>query len=231
MPPHPSPPSLSPPHRSHPILLLALLLATAEPRAANAAPVRAALQEAGAALDRIDQCLVANPSVAGRYQPLFARYRQLTTEAESLFGIAYESKEARALGCSPAALLRYSHDADRSIARADARLAHTRPRQPGLWIGTMRVCRALVVDVTVGPSEFEPHDRPVVTLKFVPAAREQLARLTAARVGQPLAVRIDGRLITAPVVNEPILGGQIQLSGGADGDEWETIRSAALRPC
>lgn len=38
--------------------------------------------------------------------------------------------------------------------------------------------------------------------------------LTAANVGKPLAIVLDGKVLSAPVINEPITGGQAQLSGG-----------------
>lgn len=54
---------------------------------------------------------------------------------------------------------------------------------------------------------------PVVELTLTPAGRDRLARATTDNVGRTLAVLVDGALITAPIIREPILGGRVQISG------------------
>jgi preprotein translocase subunit SecD len=54
---------------------------------------------------------------------------------------------------------------------------------------------------------------PIVTFRFSAAGAEKFASFTRNNVGRPFAVVIDGRVITAPVIREPILGGTGQING------------------
>lgn len=56
--------------------------------------------------------------------------------------------------------------------------------------------------------------QPMVMVSFDEAGAREFAMLTAANVGKPLAIVLDGKVLSAPVINEPITGGQAQLSGG-----------------
>jgi preprotein translocase subunit SecD len=55
---------------------------------------------------------------------------------------------------------------------------------------------------------------PVVTFRFNAVGTRQFARLTGEKVGAPFAVVLDGVVLSAPVIREPILGGSGQISGG-----------------
>jgi preprotein translocase subunit SecD len=54
---------------------------------------------------------------------------------------------------------------------------------------------------------------PVVELTLTPEGRDRLAKVTTDNVGQMMAVTVNGALVTAPIIREPILGGQLQISG------------------
>ena len=53
----------------------------------------------------------------------------------------------------------------------------------------------------------------VVTITFDNQGGEQFARLTKENVGKPFAIILDGKVLSAPNINEPILGGSAQISG------------------
>lgn len=61
-----------------------------------------------------------------------------------------------------------------------------------------------------GTNEF---GQPIVNLEFTAEGAEKFRKVTAANVGRPLAIRLDGRIISAPNINEPISGGRAQISG------------------
>lgn len=61
--------------------------------------------------------------------------------------------------------------------------------------------------------------QPVVDLEFTPEGAKKFAALTEANVGRPLAIFLDDRLLTAPVVNEPILDGRAVISGNFTADQ------------
>jgi len=54
---------------------------------------------------------------------------------------------------------------------------------------------------------------PVVTFRFDSAGAKRFGKITQENVGLPFAVLLDNKVITAPRINEPILGGTGQISG------------------
>lgn len=55
--------------------------------------------------------------------------------------------------------------------------------------------------------------RPVVAMRFDPTGSRRFGESTAAGVGQRFAIVLDGKVISAPVIREPILGGVGQIEG------------------
>lgn len=55
--------------------------------------------------------------------------------------------------------------------------------------------------------------QPVVILRFNDTGRAKLAGFTQAHVGRAIAIVVDGRVISAPLVREPILDGISQIGG------------------
>jgi preprotein translocase subunit SecD len=56
-------------------------------------------------------------------------------------------------------------------------------------------------------------NQPVVNIQFNSEGAAKFARMTQANVGKQFAIILDGQVISAPVINEPILGGGSQISG------------------
>jgi preprotein translocase subunit SecD len=54
---------------------------------------------------------------------------------------------------------------------------------------------------------------PVVSFRFNNAGARKFGEITAANVGKPFAIVLDNRVITAPVIRSPILGGSGIISG------------------
>ncbi|MGB6909377.1 MAG: protein translocase subunit SecD [Methyloceanibacter sp.] len=69
---------------------------------------------------------------------------------------------------------------------------------------------------------------PVVTFRFDAAGAKRFARATQENVGLPFAIILDGKVISAPVIREPILGGSGQISGNF-GVQEATDLSVLLR--
>jgi SecD/SecF fusion protein len=57
------------------------------------------------------------------------------------------------------------------------------------------------------------NNEPIVSFRFDSTGAQKFGRVTQEHVGEPFAVVLDNAVITAPVINEPILGGQGQISG------------------
>ena len=73
---------------------------------------------------------------------------------------------------------------------------------------------------------------PTVDFRFTEHGTQVFAHLTEDNVGQPFAIVLDGRVLTAPIVREPIRGGRGQISGGLTREQANDLalllRSGAL---
>jgi SecD/SecF fusion protein len=73
---------------------------------------------------------------------------------------------------------------------------------------------AYVADSGVYPDPLT--GKPKISLRFNAAGAEKFAEITRANVGRFLAIVLDGELQSAPRINEPILGGNCEISGEFD---------------
>lgn len=65
----------------------------------------------------------------------------------------------------------------------------------------------------------------VVDLQFNDKGTRKFADLTTNMVGKPMAIFFNGELQSAPVIREPIIGGNAQISGGDNGFEYEEAKN------
>jgi len=56
--------------------------------------------------------------------------------------------------------------------------------------------------------------QPVVSIRFDGLGAKQFGRATTENVGKPFAIVLDNKVVSAPRINEPILGGSAVISGG-----------------
>lgn len=76
---------------------------------------------------------------------------------------------------------------------------------------------------------FDPQTQePVVNFRFDRTGARAFASITEANVGRPFAIVLDGKVLSAPVIREPITGGAGQISGHFTVQEASTL-SALLR--
>ncbi len=62
---------------------------------------------------------------------------------------------------------------------------------------------------------YDPQDNsPVVSITFNGQGGRRFAKVTQENAGRPFAIIVDNQVISAPNINEAILGGQAQISGG-----------------
>ncbi|MCL1785833.1 MAG: protein translocase subunit SecD [Alphaproteobacteria bacterium] len=62
-------------------------------------------------------------------------------------------------------------------------------------------------------ASFDQNNMPVVTQVFDSVGARRFARLTTEHVNERFAIVLDGKVLSAPVIREPILGGRGQISG------------------
>lgn len=58
------------------------------------------------------------------------------------------------------------------------------------------------------------NDQPMVMISLDDAGTRKFAQLSGANVGKPLAIVLDGKVLSAPMIQEQITGGQAQIVGG-----------------
>ncbi len=86
--------------------------------------------------------------------------------------------------------------------------------------------------VDLQPGFDQRTNEPIVTFRFDSTGAKRFARATQENVGLPFAIILDGKVVSAPVIREPILGGSGQISGHFTVPEASdlavTLRSGAL---
>ncbi|MCY7270884.1 MAG: protein translocase subunit SecD [Sphingomonas bacterium] len=60
---------------------------------------------------------------------------------------------------------------------------------------------------------FDQNSQAVVSITFNTAGSKRFGRVTQENTGKPFAIILDDKVLSAPNINEPILGGQAQISG------------------
>ena len=76
---------------------------------------------------------------------------------------------------------------------------------------------------------FDPNTRePIVSFRFDSAGATRFAEITRQNVGNPFAIVLDKKVLSAPVIREPITGGSGQISGSFSADSATTL-AAMLR--
>ena len=82
--------------------------------------------------------------------------------------------------------------------------------------GFIAVKRRVMVSgdqLTDAKQSFDQDGRPDINITFNAAGARRFARATQENVDKPFAIILDDQVLSAPNINEPILGGQAQISG------------------
>jgi hypothetical protein len=76
-------------------------------------------------------------------------------------------------------------------------------------------------DIDPAGTAIAPDDLgPVLNLALRPPAAERLEAYTTQHLGEVLLITVDGMVAAAPVINEPILGGIVSVSGPGNHPAW-----------
>ncbi|MCW5747632.1 MAG: hypothetical protein KIT36_15705 [Alphaproteobacteria bacterium] len=67
---------------------------------------------------------------------------------------------------------------------------------------------------------------PHVEVRLSGAAAERLRDFTTAHVGKVIDIRVDGRVISRPMIREPIAGGTFVITGRLTGDDARAMAAA-----
>jgi preprotein translocase subunit SecD len=114
------------------------------------------------------------------------------------------------------------------LALASPGQAASPKAKPGLWFGSIHLCRDTVEQAVAGVDDYG--GQPALTLTLSSLLQPRLQRETARRVKRTMAFRLDGEVIQELRVNEPIWGTSLHLSG-LTREQAARMRAAALQPC
>ena len=81
--------------------------------------------------------------------------------------------------------------------------------------------------LTDARAAFDPQtNQPIISFRFDNVGARQFAEITSQNVGRPFAIVLDGKVLTAPVIQVPITGGSGQITGNFT--VQDTVTTAAL---
>ncbi len=96
------------------------------------------------------------------------------------------------------------------LPSADEVLAGGRPR---MYLVKKRVMVSGNNLINASPGMDSRNNQPVVNFRFDTVGGKKFGSVTSKNVGRLFAIVLDGKVISAPVIREPILGGAGQISG------------------
>src|SRR5690242_15757055 len=87
------------------------------------------------------------------------------------------------------------------------------PMVDGGFIAVKRRVMVSGDQLTDARQGFDQDGRPDIEIKFNSTGARRFGRVTQENVGKPFAIILDDRVLSAPNINEPILGGNAQIMG------------------
>ncbi|HRK19463.1 MAG TPA: protein translocase subunit SecD [Hyphomicrobiaceae bacterium] len=134
------------------------------------------------------------------------------------------------------------HDVNAQMTAADAKAAGRIPSGYRVYPSAERegeeylLRDAPIIDgvdlVDAQPGFDQRTNEPIISFRFNQAGARKFGRFTQENVGRPFAIVLDDKVLSAPVIREPILGGTGQISGSFTVETANTLavqlRSGAL---
>ncbi len=125
-------------------------------------------------------------------------------------------------------------DVDRLIAKKkkdaeDAKTDYIKPTEdevktlPQMWLKTASRDSVSGADLVDAQPSFDQNNRPVVSFKLNQRGAVKFGKLTAENVDKPFAIVLDNVIMSAPRINEAILGGSAQISGNFTLEETQSL--------
>lgn len=72
---------------------------------------------------------------------------------------------------------------------------------------------SVALKVATALAAFDSTGAAVVNVRLDPASQQAFADFTAANVGRRVELRVDDRVVSSPVIRDPITAGEIVISG------------------
>ena len=93
---------------------------------------------------------------------------------------------------------------------------------------------AMAADIELAVAKaaaFDPYTfQPAVEVVLTPEASKVFGKLTADNIGKVIELYVDGALVSSPVVQSPILGGKLTISGAMTDAEAKALADRLADP-
>ena len=193
----------------------------------EADPLRAEVTSKEAERDRLRRTIVASADAAMRVQQPRRRALWIAAAAAIAIGIAAAAPQFWHGGATLHAAVRF-----------EVRLAETQAAPDLLEAGVeasgnvVYLHREVVVtNDDIARAHVVDGDRPssfAIAIEFTPEGAEKMRHATAAHIGRPAAILIDGNVVMAPVVRAPI-GASAMITGNYTQAEVERIVNGVIK--
>jgi len=70
---------------------------------------------------------------------------------------------------------------------------------------------------------YDQYQQPIISIEFDSKGAKEFGKITEKSVGKPLAIVLDNKVLSAPIVQEPITGGKAQITGNRSVEEAQKI--------
>ncbi|WP_374764015.1 protein translocase subunit SecD [Yunchengibacter salinarum] len=126
------------------------------------------------------------------------------------------------------------HDVVTDVSQQDVARGRLRPSQKALpsESGGVQVIRKRVIvsgeELTDAKATYDENGQPAVSFSFDAGGSRKFARHTRNNVGRPFAIVLDEKIISAPVIRSPIVGGSGIITGNFTIEEAQRL-STMLR--
>jgi preprotein translocase subunit SecD len=85
----------------------------------------------------------------------------------------------------------------------------------------------LTIEITAAEAAYDQRsNEPLVSFRMSAKSQAAFADFTSANVGRKMEMRVDGALMSAPVIREPIRGGTGQIAGGLTAQQARDMAKA-----
>jgi preprotein translocase subunit SecD len=105
--------------------------------------------------------------------------------------------------------------------------------QPRMYLVQKRIMVGGDTLVDAQPGFDQSNNQPIVNFRFDTVGAKRFGDVTKQNVNKPFAIVLDGKVISAPVIREPILGGSGQISGSfsvAEANDLSLLLRAGALP-
>lgn len=140
-------------------------------------------------------------------------------EAKSKIGATYELVFMESAGDTSATTTTPTQNSIKGLSLNDY---YTNQPYPGTWIPT-KLTGSQLKSAMVSINQQTMSAEPIVTMQFNREGKQLFADITKRNVGKPVAIVLDGKIVSAPKVEAEITSGDAQITGLDGQDEAQKL--------